>query len=528
MSIVLPTDGYGIYEDINPDRGQAIWGPRIDQMAAGGFKIIINYGICYGHTANMLAYLYYAASKGMKVAVALHTVWTTGNLATLFPTMYVEAGSPGATNYNAFATYVVNQCKNQPGVWGYYLADEPYNTSHTNIKSMHDAVVAADSSKPTLIVCTSDTSSGQGTFWDSTTTMYDACSVGGDDTYPIGLPANSVTGFTIGIMSADIQAFTASKSIQSTIVLQGFNFSGIDPSLADMQAMLGQALAHMTPQLILWFGYYYIFGGPGGAYAPQAADPNAATLWANLVRALGSVPPRYVTTVLADSPIKGFRLDDPLCFAYGDDFMSANVATVSTAVSRQHVSLLSGDLDVACAFNGIDSAFTLNTAGLPTAAHAFSLECWVQATSWPGAGFYPGFVTMGTAGVGGQSASLSFDGDAQRLIFIFKGLDAIQALAAPTNGATYHLVGTYDGTQARFYVNGVLQQVARNEALNLVYGAAYIGRDIDGNNFLGTIDEVWIYNTALSAARVLAHYNAGLCISPRVAAQGNGRFVRIG
>src|SRR5260370_20910869 len=99
-------------------------------------------------------------------------------------------------------------------------------------------------------------------------------------------------------MSADIQAFTTSKSIKSAIVLQGFNFSGIDPTLADMQAMLHQALGHMTPQLILWFSYDYVWGGPGGAYSPHAADPNASVLLQLLFQALATTPSRYILTAL--------------------------------------------------------------------------------------------------------------------------------------------------------------------------------------------------------------------------------------
>src|SRR5260370_14472729 len=236
MSIVQPADGHGTYEDINPDQGQSVWGPRIDQMAAGGFKVLINYGICYGHTSNMIAYINYAASKGMKVAVSPHTVWTATNLATLFPTMYVEAGSPGETAYNAFATYVVNQVKNLPGTWGYYLADEPYNTSHTVIKSMHDAIVAADNIKPILIICTSDTSSGQGTFWNSSTNMYDACSVGGDDTYPIGLAAGRVSAFSNCLLRPDNQTVYTFKNIISAIFFKSFNFSCIVSKLSDIQA----------------------------------------------------------------------------------------------------------------------------------------------------------------------------------------------------------------------------------------------------------------------------------------------------
>src|SRR5258708_870940 len=526
MRIVQTGDGHGTYEDINPDQGQSVWGPRIDQMAAGGFKVLINYGICYGHTSNMIAYINYAASKGMKVAVALHTVWTATNLATLFPTMYVEAGSPGATAYNAFATYVVNQVKNLPGTWGYYLADEPYNTSHTVIKSMHDAIVAADNIKPILIICTSDTSSGQGRIWNSSTNMYDACSVGGDDTYPIGLAAGSVTGFTIGLMSADIQAFTPSKSIKSAIVLQGFNFSGIDPTLADMQAMLHQALGHMTPQLILWFSYYYVWGGPGGAYAPQAADPNAAVLWPLVCQAIATTPSRYIREAMVDSPSHLYKLDDPAPFAYGDDLMSTHITTIGGTVIRGQSDLLVGSWGTSESYNGTNSAITLNTTGLPSGGASFSILQWVKMpSSLPGAGSYPMALGIGTDATR-QGIGLGLDGDAQRLVFLTRGVGEIQALAAPVASTIYLLGCSYDGTTAKFYVNGVFQNQG-TPALNLVYGAAYIGRGVEGANWSGLIGPTVFVNAALTSARFLAHYNAGKAIGPSVHPLGNGRFAMI-
>jgi hypothetical protein len=532
MSIVQPTDGHAIYEDINPNEGQSTWGPRLDQIAAGGFKVVVNYGLCYGSTANMIAYINYAFSKGLKIAIALERVCAPlgGSLATTYPTMYVEAGSPGTTAFNAFGVYVVNQVKNLAGTWGYYIADEPQDTNHTTLKSFHDAIVAADNTKPILIICNSDTTtSGISNFWYVHTVNWtDCCTVGGDDFYPIGLTPGSITGFTIGSVADATQSWCNTNSINSAIVLQGFDFGHGDPSIADMQAMLEQTLTHMQPQLLLWFGYYYIFGSPSGAYSPQAADPNASTMWADLCRAIGSVPSRYQQEVLTDAPVLYTRLDDPLCFAYGDDVVSTHALTIGGAVVRQQSSLLVSDLNPSCSFNGTSASITLNTANLPTGSHAFSMECWVKAATWPGAGNYPGFMTFGTAGVGGQSASLGFDGDANRLIFIFKSLDEIPSLAAPVNGSIYHVVGTYDGTQARFYVNGVLQQVARNETLNITLTSAYIGRDIDGNNFAGIIDEVAYYNTALSPARILAHYNAGQAIGPSVPPLGNGRLARIG
>src|SRR5205807_5731550 len=78
-------------------------------------------------------------------------------------------------------------------------------------------------------------------------------------------------------------------------------------------------------------------------------------------------------------------------------------------------------------------------------------------------------------------------------------------------GQTYHVVGTYDGTTRRLYVNGAEVATgaltgAATATTNPLYMASWNG----GAEVLkGTIDEVAVYSTALTAARVSAHYAAG-------------------
>jgi hypothetical protein len=73
-------------------------------------------------------------------------------------------------------------------------------------------------------------------------------------------------------------------------------------------------------------------------------------------------------------------------------------------------------------------------------------------------------------------------------------------------------VGTYDGTTARLYVNGALVD---STATNLALNTARPLRIAAGENeapplylLPGRVDEVAIYGTELSAARVQAHYSA--------------------
>jgi len=84
--------------------------------------------------------------------------------------------------------------------------------------------------------------------------------------------------------------------------------------------------------------------------------------------------------------------------------------------------------------------------------------------------------------------------------------------AVQLNTWTY-LVATYDGTTARLYVNGTL---AASGAMSYAPNTAQPLRAAAGATegspryFLpGTLDEVAVYGSALSATRVQAHYNAG-------------------
>jgi hypothetical protein len=78
-------------------------------------------------------------------------------------------------------------------------------------------------------------------------------------------------------------------------------------------------------------------------------------------------------------------------------------------------------------------------------------------------------------------------------------------------GVWYHIVCTYDGTTSRVYVNGALDK-SRATTLSIPNTTATLklaGAQTAADAFGGVMDDVSVYPTALSAARVTAHYNAG-------------------
>ncbi|MDI6858851.1 MAG: LamG domain-containing protein, partial [Dehalococcoidia bacterium] len=74
----------------------------------------------------------------------------------------------------------------------------------------------------------------------------------------------------------------------------------------------------------------------------------------------------------------------------------------------------------------------------------------------------------------------------------------------PYDGNTWiHVAGTYDGTMMRIYYNGVLENsVPGPPAINTNNEVLRVGQDASGRSFRGTLDDVRIYNRALSPAEI--------------------------
>jgi hypothetical protein len=75
----------------------------------------------------------------------------------------------------------------------------------------------------------------------------------------------------------------------------------------------------------------------------------------------------------------------------------------------------------------------------------------------------------------------------------------------------HHAAFTYDGVNAKLYIDGVKKldyEKAYNTTLSENYGGFISGSPL-GDRFIGSLDEVAIYNRALSANEVSDHYSSG-------------------
>jgi hypothetical protein len=99
-------------------------------------------------------------------------------------------------------------------------------------------------------------------------------------------------------------------------------------------------------------------------------------------------------------------------------------------------------------------------------------------------------------------------------ITLWEGYTALNSIGALSNDIWYHVVGTYDGTTAKIYIDGVLNNSAgrtfgstTSENLHIGWGEWNAGAN--SFYFNGFIDDVRLYDRALSLDEVEAIYNLG-------------------
>ncbi len=87
------------------------------------------------------------------------------------------------------------------------------------------------------------------------------------------------------------------------------------------------------------------------------------------------------------------------------------------------------------------------------------------------------------------------------------GVAVAESTTTIVAGSWYHLVGTYDGSQAKLYVNGVLEGTGNGAATIDSTFPLRIGRLNSGSEpFLGQVDEVSLFNVVLPAARIATRH----------------------
>jgi hypothetical protein len=226
-----------------------------------------------------------------------------------------------------------------------------------------------------------------------------------------------------------------------------------------------------------------------------------------------SAPPdmtdTYRARILADHPVAYYRFDEMAGTNAADETGNGNDATyfgsyalgATAAIHRGH------GVQLTAAPGGIVVSNVLfDTSG----NHPYSLEAWVSPASL-GPGGCALFALAGNDANGLQAITLAWSSFYGMFRFVDGVQNSNQVTTLALNSFT-HIVLEYDGASLSFFENGIPDvSIPAATPGKTIPGSLYIGANNgQGGTFIGTFDEVAVYNYALTAAQVKAHHDVGL------------------
>lgn len=225
----------------------------------------------------------------------------------------------------------------------------------------------------------------------------------------------------------------------------------------------------------------------------------------------------YAQTVLSDSPFGYYRHGEPAGFSITSAYdWSGNTftGTYGGGFTLGQPGAIYNDSNTAVLFNGstgkVDLAAGLSVTGLS----AVTLEAWVNlsTTTFTNARVLSNDHTSAD----NKGCELIMSSNATGVTFtVGNGSTFLNLAGSFTFSAStwYHVVATWSASGgAKIYVNGTSIAsgslsgtiAAPTNSMGIAYAPA-----TNANFFPGTLDEVAIYPTSLSLARIQAHYNVG-------------------
>jgi hypothetical protein len=227
-------------------------------------------------------------------------------------------------------------------------------------------------------------------------------------------------------------------------------------------------------------------------------------------------PSAYPTTVLADAPTSYWHLGEaagtlPMADASGNN----HSGTYRSGLSFGATGALTGGSDTAVSSPGSSGiAYTNQQQAGPT---VYSLEAWVKTSSFNG-GKIIGLENVQTGWGTTYDRQLYMTNNGRIAYGILSAgvQQTVITTASYNNNVFHHVVATQGAGGMALYVDGVL--VGTNATVTPDAATGYWrigGGNLTGwpsapssSALIGTFDEIAVYPTALSAARVAAHFAA--------------------
>jgi hypothetical protein len=234
-------------------------------------------------------------------------------------------------------------------------------------------------------------------------------------------------------------------------------------------------------------------------------------------------PNNYVSTILGDGPLSYLRLDEKSgTIAY--DYAGGNNGIYYGNITHGVPGYSLIDTDTAAYFPGGTNNYVgdIGTTAInfPGTNAQFSIEAWANGGASQAAN--AALVVKGTGNNGGtENEQFCIDVSGGLYRFYVNSPESIMTAATATTGPDgnwHHLVGVCNGSSKAFtfYIDGAVAATAAFPPTGIIdsQDAVSIGAERSGPlpaydwDYTGTISQVAIYPTALSAVQVSNHYAA--------------------
>ena len=167
---------------------------------------------------------------------------------------------------------------------------------------------------------------------------------------------------------------------------------------------------------------------------------------------------------------------------------------------------------------------------LPLGAHPYTLSAWINATDPMGNG---GIIGYGTPTGYNISNNLRLNGFSSIHHYWYSNDLTMYPSGVDFRNSWHHITATWDGTTRSLFLDGILQISDMPVAPNFTAKSFVIGQTLNDQNFSGTLDDIAIYDRALSQIEITALASTGISavIPPptisAVAITGNTRVGQI-
>lgn len=211
----------------------------------------------------------------------------------------------------------------------------------------------------------------------------------------------------------------------------------------------------------------------------------------------------YSSTVLSTAGLVSYWRLNETSGTNAADSQDSNPGTYTGGYTQNQTALITGDVTASSvSLNGSTGYVTVPNASNLNITGAFSIEAWVHPTGVSSEQFVAG------RWASNQGYGLFIGATSGQVSLYINSTQVLNGVI--TAGVTSHVVATYDGTNARIYVNNVLAGGPSTHTPPSSNSNPFtIGQESSSIFYAGTVEEVAVYNQALSAGTINTHYVVG-------------------